>query len=271
MKGWLQRGRLTGGALAMLLAAFPAWGACGLDQCSPRDPTAGFALETSTQFVGSQFATEPAASALQAIAGVDARWSNGISVGARLPVVHAWSGGAAASGLGNAMALAEWQAGVGTVRAAGGLQVEIPSSTAPVLGDAHWMLLPYVRASARVGAFEAHTVQAWGQSLSGKRGYDRPVDTTHAHAFVVNPHADAEWLGRLDLGAVHRSGRGALGVRADGVVEQGGQAMLSVGPTARVQWRNARVAVAATHAVGATTRETWRLWSGVTFTHRRKS
>jgi hypothetical protein len=270
-------GAPLGGAVALVgfaVAGPTAHAACGLDQCSIRDvPETSFRLEPSLQTIASNYAVEPEATALQGVLGMDARWKQGLTVGVRVPVVGAWRSGQALGGLGNTMALFEWQRPTRStdMTIALGTQLEIPSSTNGVLGARHWMALPYARFSIQRSHFSGYAVSGWAQAFGMTRGYDAPVEGVHRHDFVVNPHADAEWVGRLDGGWVSSDGGLLVGLRADGIAERHGAAMVSAGPSLRWQTPRLRIGAALTRAVGATAREEWRLWSGVSLRGGRRS
>jgi len=131
----------------------------------------------------------------------------------RLPVVGVFRDGEALFGVGNAVAMLDWkfleQERLGS---AVGAQLELPTASDEDFGDAHWLVLPYLRTSIDRGSFDANLHLGGAQTIGDGSGGHEGHHHSHSHAheqegFVINDHAPTEFLGRLELG------RSAQGVR----------------------------------------------------------
>jgi len=137
--------------------------------------------------------------------------------------------------MGNAVAMLDWSFSgeeLPVALALGG-QLEIPTATNDVLGDAHWLVLPYLRSKVDWGAVDANVHLGGAQVLGSDSGGHHGDGHSHDHAheedgFVINEHTASEFLGRIELGWRPQSVDAALRTAAlfDLVVPLGGEAAI---------------------------------------------
>lgn len=205
--------------LTVVVSPRAAHASCGLDECplippGPQTP-AGAAERPAIVVVPPMFRytsfsfteMDMDGSYVEAIVRAEYRGLRQFVFAASVPLTVLMMNGETATGLGNAVALAEWthrNQGISMDTMFGvGAQLEIPVGDVDSgIASNHFEVLPYVRATALIG-------QWFGFAQLGAR---LSLDGGHSHghggaAMVVNPHSDRELTYRAGGGmSLGRSG-----------------------------------------------------------------
>ena len=170
---------------------------CGLDQCPSdwvdgRDSTTTLTSMTRYTGVADGFYIEEFVGLRRALP-----WN--LRAGFALPVLHVEQAGSSYSGLGNLVAVLDYVPFAKSARGyALGIQAELPTASAPQLGDGHMVALPYARAWYRSKSWDARVQFGWGYTLEGgdhhHHHHGHSARMMNPKRFLVNPHSDSELI-----------------------------------------------------------------------------
>ena len=172
---------------------------CGLDACpipkwGHKQKTTRFSWRLSEEVRFTTFSFQGAEGHyVESIARAEYHPSQGLQVGALLPVVALFSDGRDSHGLGNAVGYAELGRPIaGSTGVRIGAQLEAPTGTGEGLAADHVELLSYVGLT-----IESHRVRFRSElglrlSLGDSHGHDE--DDQVGTALLVNPHEDREFV-----------------------------------------------------------------------------
>ncbi|MEE2835245.1 MAG: hypothetical protein VYB65_04405 [Myxococcota bacterium] len=224
--------RFTGASLFawMLCSADLAEASCGLDQC-PSDwvlkANSSTTLTSMTRLTQSALGTY-----LEEFVGVRTQLPWGLRGGLAAPLLYVTQLDASYAGLGNLVAVLDYSPkALSQVGLALGLQAELPSASAPQLGDGHVVLLPYARGWWKRGAWDARGQFGWGVVAEGGHHHH---DHDHGAAdavSIVNPHTQSELLMRGSAG-FEAIAEFTLRLGLDAVLELDGAEQLYAGTVA---------------------------------------
>ena len=197
---------------------------CGLDQCPSdwvdgRESTTTLTSMTRYTGVADGFYIEEFVGLRRALP-----WN--LRAGFALPVLHVEQAGSSYSGLGNLVAVVDYVPFAKSARGyALGIQAELPTASAPQLGDGHMVALPYARGWYGSKSWDVRVQLGWGYTLEGgdhhhhHHGHSGSHDESEAVSWV-NPHSDSELLSRGSFGFMVYSNT-TLRAGFDAVVELG--------------------------------------------------
>lgn len=206
LRGLWQAGILLGALLR------PAAASCGLEMCPPDAAPTAPARALSARVMTRQ-TTAPLGAAwyAESFLGASLPLGEHLQVGGSLPILLVQDAYGLWMGLGNALVLADWQSSSSSSAAAPdpvvgalGLQLELPTTNRDTHDDGgHLVALPYARATATLGSVDLRGRLGVAQSLSTHAADHTHSTLAFSPAVEVNPHADTEALGRLELGWTH--------------------------------------------------------------------
>lgn len=243
----------------LIMMVGEAQASCGLEMC-PLDaaPTPRSALQARSL---TRYTADPTTAAWYAetFVGGGVRLRQGVMLGASLPLLYVQDAAGGWLGLGNTVAIVDWQRDT----LAAGLQLELPTTTRDTHDDAgHVVAFPYVRALRAWGRWDARARAGWGRSLSFSE-----EDHEHGVAFSpyaeVNPHSDSELQLRAEAGWQVSGVRPALSTAF--IQEFGGDTLLTLNPVVELRREQILLRAQLEHPLTAARRFEQRVSLNVTY------